>query len=126
MPRERVAMRKIREILRLVWSCGQSRRAVARAVGVGKATVDDTVSRALAAGLSWPLLYRHWRKKLDLSMRQDHPAGEKLFVDYSGTSVPIVDASSGEIRQAELFVAVMGCTTTPTLKSPGRSPLPTG
>jgi transposase len=48
-------MRKIREILRLVWSCGQSRRAVARAVSVGKATVDDTVSRALAAGLSWPL-----------------------------------------------------------------------
>ena len=55
MPRERVAMRKIREILRLVWLCGQSRRAVARTVGVGKATVDDTVNRAVAAGLSWPL-----------------------------------------------------------------------
>lgn len=55
MPRERVTMRKIREILRLVWSCGQSRRDTATACGVGKTTVDDTINRATAAGLSWPL-----------------------------------------------------------------------
>jgi transposase len=55
MPRERVTMRKTREILRLVWSCDQSRRDTARTCGVGKSTVNDTMNRAIAAGLSWPL-----------------------------------------------------------------------
>lgn len=55
MPKERVAMRKIREILRLAWSSGQSRSSIAKSCGVGKTTVSDTISRALAAKLSWPL-----------------------------------------------------------------------
>ena len=41
-------------------------------------------------------------------MRQEHRAGEKFFVDYSGQTLPIVDASTGEIRQAQVFVGVMG------------------
>jgi len=168
-------MRKIREILRLAWSCNQSRHAIAVSCGVGKTTVTDTLFRARAANLSWPLpltldddgletllypatsglsrykytqpdwnalntefvtgknltltllwqeykeqnpagyqysqfceLFRIWRKKLDLSMRQEHRAGEKLFVDYCGQTIPIVDASTGEIRDAQVFVAVMG------------------
>ncbi|QSV44413.1 IS21 family transposase [Geobacter benzoatilyticus] len=175
MPRERVTMRKIREILRLVWSCNQSRRDTSRTCGVGKSTVDDTINRAVAAGFSWPLpadlddealelrlyppvvnpasrklpqpdwralhdelvkhkkltlmllwqeykegepsgyqysqfceLYRQWRKKLDRSMRQEHRAGEKFFVDYSGQTVPVVDATTGEVRDAQMFVGVMG------------------
>ena len=55
MPQKRVTMRKIREILRLVWLCNQSRRDIASSCGVGKSTVDDTINRAVAAGLSWPL-----------------------------------------------------------------------
>jgi len=43
MPRERVTMRKIREILRLVWSCNLSRRDAARTCCVGKSTVNDTI-----------------------------------------------------------------------------------
>ena len=173
MPRERVAMRKIREILRLVWGCNQSRRDTAKACGVGKSTVNDTIARAIAAGLCWPIalddealekllypppqppssrklhqpdwqslhdeltshkhltlmllwqeykegepsgyqysqfceLYRQWRKKLDRSMRQEHRAGDKFFVDYSGMTLPIVEAATGEIREAEIFVGVMG------------------
>lgn len=173
MPRERVTMRKIREILRLVWSCNQSRRDTAKTCGVGKTTVDDTINRATAAGLSWPIdlddealelrlypppipvssrklkqpnwralhdelvkhkhltllllwqeykeeepggyqysqfceRYRQWRKKLDRSMRQEHRAGEKFFVDYSGQTMPTVDAANGEIRDAQIFVGVMG------------------
>lgn len=173
MPRERVAMRKIREILRLVWNCNQSRRDTAKTCGVGKSTVDDTISRAIAAGLSWPLelddealekrlyppiqppsarklsqpdwqslhdeitrhkhltlmllwqeykegdpsgyqysqfceRYRQWRKTLDRSMRQEHRAGDKFFVDYSGSTLDIVNAATGEIRAAEIFVGVMG------------------
>jgi transposase len=168
-------MRKIREILRLVWSCNQSRRDTATACGVGKTTVDDTINRATAAGLSWPVdiddealerllypsplpassrklsqpdwqalhdqlakhknltlmllwqeykegdpsgyqysqfceRYRNWRKKLDRSMRQEHRAGEKFFVDYSGQTVPIVNAVTGEVLAAQMFVGVMGCS----------------
>ena len=56
-------------------------------------------------------LYRQWRKTLDLSMRQEHRAGEKLFVDYCGRTLPIVDAATGEkIRDAQVFVAVMGAS----------------
>jgi transposase len=168
-------MRKIREILRLVWSCSQSRRDTARTCGVGKSTVNDTINRAFAAGLSWPLppdldddalgrrlyppsvnpasrklaqpdwqalhdelvkhkkltlmllwheykegnpagyqysqfckLFCQWKKTLDRSMRQEHRAGEKLFVNYSGLTIPIVDTSTGEVREAQMFVGVMG------------------
>jgi len=41
-------------------------------------------------------------------MRQTHEAGDKLFVDYAGQTAPIVDASTGEIPQAQIFVAVQG------------------
>jgi len=170
-------MRKIRDILRLAWSCNQSRQSIAVSCGVGKTTVTDTLSRAHAANLSWPLplsldddgleallypasagssrhkpsppdwnalnkefithknltlmllwkeykeqqpsgyqysqfceLFRSWKKKLDLSMRQEHRAGEKLFVDYCGQTIEITDASTGEIRDAQVFVAVMGAS----------------
>lgn len=55
-------------------------------------------------------LYRIWRGGLARSMRQSHVAGEKLFVDYSGQLVRIVDPASGEIREAELFVATLGAS----------------
>lgn len=177
MPKERVTMRKVREILRLVWSCGQSRAAAAKSCGVSKTAVTDTIRRASMAKLSWPLpgdlddvvlesllypprncspvfsrpqpdwhllhneltthknltlmllwqeykesdpdgyqysqfceLFRQWKKKLDLSMRQEHRAGEKMFVDYCGQTLPIVDAATGEIKDAQVFVAVMGAS----------------
>jgi transposase len=43
-------------------------------------------------------------------MRQDHVAGDKVFVDYSGKKLAIVDPRTGEIRQAEIFVAVLGAS----------------
>jgi transposase len=169
-------MRKIREILRLAWFCGQSRKAIATSCVVGKTTVTDTIYRAKAAGLAWPLpdmddealeqllyppavhparrtqpapdwqtihnelisrknltlmllwqeykglepdgyqysqfcaLFHRWRKTLDLSMKQEHRAGEKLFVDFCGQTVPIVDPSTGEVHDAPVFVAVMGAS----------------
>ncbi len=45
-------------------------------------------------------LYRDWLKKQKRSMRQTHKAGEKLFVDYAGQTVPIVSHKTGEIRTA--------------------------
>jgi len=43
-------------------------------------------------------------------MRQVHPGGERLFVDYAGQTVPVVDPVSGEIRRAQVFVAVLGAS----------------
>jgi transposase len=54
--------------------------------------------------------YRHWLKKQKRSMRQTHKAGEKCFVDYCGQSVPVIDAASGEIHQAQIFVGTLGAS----------------
>src|ERR1700722_1800442 len=56
-------------------------------------------------------LYRVWEGKLSVTMRQTHVGGDKLFVDYAGDTVPvIVDRLTGEVRQAQIFVAVMGAS----------------
>ena len=55
--------------------------------------------------------FRDWAGKLKRSMRQIHRAGEKLFADYAGPTVPIVDASTGEICPASIFVAVLGASS---------------
>jgi len=52
--------------------------------------------------------YRAWRKTTDPVMRQEHAFGEKLFVDWAGDTVDLVDADTGEITAAHLFVAVLG------------------
>ncbi|MGC8808345.1 MAG: IS21 family transposase [Thiomonas sp.] len=54
--------------------------------------------------------YRAWARRLKRSMRQVHPGGERLFVDYAGQTVPVVDAATGEIRRAQIFVAVLGAS----------------
>lgn len=176
MPAERLSMRKIREVLRLRWGCGLSKRQTAQGCAIARPTVDEYLQRAERAGLGWPLpadlddgalerllfpsvpnlpaelrgmpdwsliqrelrrkgvtlfllwqeyrerhpggyqyswfceQYRLWQGRQDLVMRQDHRAGEKLFVDYTGQRVPVIDPRSGEIREAEIFVAVLGAS----------------
>jgi len=56
-------------------------------------------------------LYRQYVKKLDPPMRQNHKAGEKLFVDYAGDTVPITNPETGEVWQAQIFVAVQGASS---------------
>jgi transposase len=176
MPRKRLSMRQVHEVLRLKWVVGRSERKIAQSLGLSRPTVAAYVRRAQAAGLSWPLpdgldeatleqrlfpplsvrgastplvpdwsqmhhelkrkgvtwlllwqeykaaqpegfqysrfcqLYRAWASKLDLVMRQDHRAGEKLFVDYAGQGIPIVNRHSGEVHEAALFIAVLGAS----------------
>ncbi len=55
--------------------------------------------------------YRAWTRKLDVVMRQEHRGGEKLFVDYAGQTAEVVDQRTGEIRQAQIFVAVLGASS---------------
>jgi transposase len=54
--------------------------------------------------------YRQWAQRLKPSMRQVHRAGEKLFVDFSGTRPHLVDAWTGEAIGVELFVGVLGAS----------------
>lgn len=175
MPRERLSMRKIREILRWKWELGRSHREVAGALGVSLGKVSSTVSRAEALGLDWaavrdlrddvldarlhgpraprrPLyprpdflamytelkrvgvtlellhheyrerqpggysysryceLYREWLGRQSIVMRQEHRAGEKMFVDYSGKKPALVDRRTGELIPVELFIAVLGAS----------------
>jgi transposase len=55
-------------------------------------------------------LYRQWGKNLDVCLRQEYRAGEKLFVDYAGQTIPIQDPLTGETREAYLFVATLGAS----------------
>jgi transposase len=55
-------------------------------------------------------LYREWAKHLNPSMRLSHKGGEKVFVDYAGQTVPIVDPDTGEILQAQVFIGVLGAS----------------
>ena len=54
--------------------------------------------------------YRTWQGRLDLVMRQEHRAGEKLFVDFAGMTLPITDPATGLVWQAQLFVVVLGAS----------------
>ena len=56
-------------------------------------------------------IYRRWVRRLRPSMRQVHRAGEKTFIDYSGTRPVVVDRHTGEVRPVELFVAVLGASS---------------
>src|ERR1700726_1241530 len=179
MPAERVAMRHVREIIRLKFTAGISTREIARRLGIAASTVRETLKRFEGAGLGWPLpdgmsdgdleaalyanhgtkrghrrhaepdwptvhrelkrkhvtlvivwdeyvaanpggysysrfceLYRGFESKLSPTMRQTHAAGERLFVDYAGDGVPVViDRLTGEIRKAQIFVAVLGASS---------------
>jgi len=179
MPTERIQMRRVREILRLVRDAGVPVRAVARQLGVAPSTVRETLRRFEASGVEWPLpseltdgalearlygaagtkqghrrraepdwaainrelkrkhvtlqilwdeyielhpdgyrysrfceLYRSWEARLPVTMRQTHLGGDRMFVDYAGDTVPVVvNRLTGEIREAHIFVAVMGASS---------------
>lgn len=54
--------------------------------------------------------YAGWARRLNVTMRQTHVAGEKMFVDFSGDGIAVFDVASGENRTAKLFVAVLGAS----------------
>lgn len=176
MPRKRLSMRKIKEILRLKHEAQLSVREIARSTRRSYGVVVKYLKAAEAAGLAWPLpseldedalqqrlfpearprepskplpdmaavhkqmmrphvtlkllweeyrtehpdgyqysqfaiYYRRWREKLDVTMRLPHVAGEELFVDWAGGTIPWVETQTGEIRQAPIFVAALGASS---------------
>ncbi len=190
MPRKRLSMRQVHEVLRLKWAVGLSDRQIARSLGLSRPTVAAYVQRAQAAGLSWPLpdglaaatleqrlfppspapgpvtplapdwptvhhelkrkgvtlfllwqeykattpegfqyswfcqAYRTWASKLNLVMRQSHRAGEKLFVDYAGQSISVVNGRTGEVHEVALFIAVLGASNSTYVEATWTQSLP--
>jgi transposase len=59
---------------------------------------------------SFCVKYRQWAQRLALSMRQVHVAGEKMFVNFAGRTVPVIDMATGEVHFAQIFVAVLGAS----------------
>ena len=175
MPRKRLSMRLIREVLRLHYDHGLSTNLISRACGIARSTCQEYIKRFVSRGLAWPLPesfentdldallfslppnderkkptpdwkeirrelsrkgvtlkllwqeyrgqhpdgygytqftehYRLWSGHLDVTMRQTHKAGEKLFVDYAGMTMDIVDACTGEAVTAQIFVAALGAS----------------
>src|SRR5271170_1884797 len=63
-------------------------------------------------GYSWFCdLYREWTGRLKPTLRQVHIAGERLFVDFAGHTMEVIDPATGEIQRAEIFVAVLGASS---------------
>jgi transposase len=75
-------------------------------------------------GYSWFCdLYRVWAGRLKPTMRQTHLAGEKLFVDFAGSTGEVVDGRTGEIIPVQIFVAVLGASSfTPAFAGAGSTP----
>lgn len=57
------------------------------------------------------LHYRNWAVRLKPSLRINHQAGEKCFVDYAGPTIPLIDADTGEVSQMAIFVGVLGASS---------------
>ena len=55
--------------------------------------------------------YRQWKGRLSPTMRQRHAAGEKMFVDYAGQTIDMIDGRTGEVHACQLFVAVLGASS---------------
>lgn len=69
--------------------------------------------------------YREWEAGLGVTMRQQHHAGEKMFVDFSGDGITIVDPRTGECQLAKLFVAVLGASNLTYVEAVLHEDLPT-
>jgi transposase len=177
MAKDRLSMRKFKEVLRLKYEHQLTNRKIAKSCAMSHVTVGKYLALAEKAGITWPLpdgiddgelerrlyqkvdravaqkptmppmedlfkelkrkhvtlqllwyeykqtqpdgyqysyfceLYQKWRKGLDISLRQEHLAGEKLFIDYAGQTVPIIDPETGAVAfEAQIFVATLGAS----------------
>ncbi|MEO6866806.1 MAG: IS21 family transposase [Gaiellales bacterium] len=56
-------------------------------------------------------LYRDWQGRIEPTMLQPHPPGERSFIDYAGVTIAIVEQATGEVRDAQVFVASLGASS---------------
>jgi transposase len=63
-------------------------------------------------------LYAEWCGGVSLTMRQTHVAGERLFVDFAGQTLAVIDPATGGVQPAQVFVAVLGASTAWPMQTP--------
>lgn len=177
MAMRRIAMNKVREIIRLHEQAHLGQRAIARALNISRPVIKEYINKITKAELSYEIIktmdddtllqcvqdkiqptskrydilhqkfdyfqkelkrtgvtlerlwneyrtnhtdgysysqfcyhFQVWRNTSDLTMHIDHKAGDKMFVDFAGKKLEIVDKQSGEIQEVETFVAVLGAS----------------
>ena len=76
---------------------------VAKQFQVFKALHSETYGET-----SFYLYYNKWCKKVNPTMHMEHKVGDKMYVDYAGATLPYVDMDTGEIKEAQIFVAILG------------------
>jgi hypothetical protein len=81
-----------------------------RRAGAAQGLFHDAQENAQRQRLDRPILFEVMVLRLSVSLRQTHAPGEKLFIDYAGPTVPITDPMTGGIRQAAIFLAVLGAS----------------
>lgn len=57
---------------------------------------------------SFYFYYQRWKKKVYPAMHIEHKAGDKMYIDFAGGTLPYVDTDTGEIRDAQVFIAILG------------------
>ena len=81
----------------------------------GTAVLDlwEEYSKINPEGLKRTTFYRHYglyKRRMHPSSVIEHKAGDKMFIDFTGEKYPYVDTTTGEIKKAEIFVAILGCS----------------
>lgn len=177
MPRKRISMNKIRELIRLHEVAKLGQRAISRALSISRPVVKDYITKFEKTGLSYQAIskmdddtllqtitdtvrvnndryntlqqqfdtiskelkrtgvtlerlwheyrqqhpdgysysqfcyhYQVWRNSSELTMHISHKAGDKMFVDFAGKKMEIVDKHTGEVTEVEIFIAVLGAS----------------
>lgn len=191
MTRDRLSMRKFKEVLRLKYDHHLTNRKIAKSCAMSHVTVGKYLDLAEQAGIAWPLpddiddsqieqrlyanvsrppstkpvmpsmsylfqemkrkhvtlqllwyeykqgnpdgyqysyfceQYNRWRQSLDISLRQEHLAGEKAFIDYAGQTVSIFNPETGKIElDAQIFIAAMGASNYSYVEATASQSLP--
>ncbi len=184
MANKTIAMRKVRELLRLKFEQNLSARQAAKIIGIGKTAASQYIAGFKASGMKisnvggmsdselltvinirkesgnprykellslFPYFekelkrtgvtlqllwqeytqthtdyygysqfchhYYHWRKEMKVSMRMEHKAGDKMFVDFTGKKLNVTDPETGEIQEYEVFVSVLGASQLSYIKA---------
>jgi transposase len=98
-----------------------SGQTAGRAEPAWEAIYRELRRKGVTLRLLWQEYRRRWEGKLDVVLRQPHRAGEKMFVDWAGLTLSIVDPATGQVQDVYIFVAtlVVASNYTTSLKTFG-------
>lgn len=95
--------------------CRIGRLLIGNFVGLGSRgpCFGKNIARPIPLGFGYAWFCEHyeaWRGRVRPTVRQSHVGGEKVFVDFAGDTIEVIDPASGEVRAMKLFVAAMSAS----------------